>query len=223
MKNIRKRRILAWILTAVLMITQCPSNVFADVIPTESSTEQQVAPAEEPESTEGVNEETPVESSGESEAGEPVNSEPEAAVQEGAPADSEQADAANDAPAESQKEAAEASKDTVAASADSSKVSAANAAGSTDSGKKSAAKAPAAKAAAAEDDTEEEEGGEAPLVGAPPVALNSMTSSLTVGANPSTNVGRGDSISLAIAFALYDDQIPTARDAEYWTYDLSSV
>ena len=78
MKNIRKHKILAWILAAVLMITSCPASVFADVIPTESGAEQQAVLTEgEPESSESVIEEAPAESTDENQAAEADSSQSE--------------------------------------------------------------------------------------------------------------------------------------------------
>ena len=77
MKNIRKHKILAWILAAVLMITSCPASVFADVIPTESGAEQQAVLTEgEPESSEAVIEEAPAENTDENQAAEADSSQP---------------------------------------------------------------------------------------------------------------------------------------------------
>ena len=61
------------------------------------------------------------------------------------------------------------------------------------------------------DEAVEEEDTEADLVGGPPVALNSMTSSLSVGADPTENVGRGDTITLSMSFALQNTAIPMAQ------------
>ena len=215
MKNIRKHKILAWILAAVLMITSCPASVFADAIPTESGTEQQAVLTEGgTESSETVIEEAPAEGTGENEAAEADSSQSEDVGSETVQENQEGSEQAASEQAEAPKEEQTASKEEPAKAAD-----------SADSGKASAAKAPAAKtdSSEAKDEVEEEEGGEAPLVGAPPVALTAMTRSLSFSATPSENVGRGDSISLAIAFAIHDMWIPLARDADYWTYDLSTA
>ena len=91
MKNIRKHKILAWILAAVLMITSCPASVFADVITTESGAEQQAVLTEgEPESSAAVVEEAPAEAPAE-----------EAAAEE-APAEEAPAEEAAEAPADAE-------------------------------------------------------------------------------------------------------------------------
>lgn len=229
MKNIRKHKILAWILAAVLMITSCPASVFADAIPTESGTEQQAVLTEGgTESSETVIEEAPAEGTGENEAAEADSSQSEDVGSETVQENQEGSEQAASEQAEAPKEEQAAPKEEQTASKEeqtASKEEPAKAADSADSGKASAAKAPAAKtdSSEAKDEVEEEEGGEAPLVGAPPVALTAMTRSLSFSATPSENVGRGDSISLAIAFAIHDMWIPLARDADYWTYDLSTA
>ena len=50
-----------------------------------------------------------------------------------------------------------------------------------------------------------------------------MTTSMTASATPSSNVGRGDEISLRIGFTLDNDRVSEAATYEYWTYDLSAV
>ena len=225
MKNIRKHKILAWILAAVLMITSCPASVFADAIPTESGTEQQAVLTEgEQGSSEAVTEEAPAENTDENQAAEADSSQSEDVGSETVQENQEGSEQAESEQAEAPKEEQAAPKEEQTAS----KEEPAKAKDATDSGKASAAKAPAAKtdsSAEKKDEAEEEENSEADLVGAPgdPVALESMTSSLTGTAEPSEGVGRGDSISLSMAFNLRDDAISTARDAEYWTYAIRTV
>ena len=221
MKNIRKHKILAWILAAVLMITSCPASVFADAIPTESGTEQQAVLTEgEQGSSEAVTEEAPAENTDENQAAEADSSQSEDVGSETVQENQEGSEQAESEQAEAPKEEQAAPKEGQTDSKES------QAKDATDSGKAAAAKAPAAKtdsSAEKKDEAEEEENSEADLVGGPPVALNSMTSSLSVGADPTENVGRGDTITLSMAFALRNMAIPMARNADYWTYDLSSV
>ena len=224
MKNIRKHKILAWILAAVLMITSCPASVFADVIPTESGSEQQAVLTEgEPESSESVIEEAPAESTDENQAAEADSSQSEDVGSETVQENQEGSEQVESEQAEAPKEEQAAPKEEQTAS----KEESAKAKDATDSGKASAAKAPAAKtdsSAEKKDEAEEEEGREAPLVGKEgSIALDSMTTSMTASATPSSNVGRGDEISLRIGFTLDNDRVSEAATYEYWTYDLSAV
>ena len=224
MKNIRKHKILAWILAAVLMITSCPASVFADAIPTESGTEQQAVLTEgAPESSEAVIEEAPAENTDENQAAEADSSQSEDVGSETVQENPEGTGQVESEHAEAPKEEQAAPKEEQTAS----KEESAKAKDATDSGKASAAKAPAAKtdsSAEKKDEAEEEEGREAPLVGKEgSIALDSMTTSMTASATPSSNVGRGDEISLRIGFTLDNDRVSEAATYEYWTYDLSAV